>query len=130
LEKCSFGINRVQQLSYIIDEDGVHVDLANIQVILEWPTPTTLTDLRIFLGLANFCQWFVLGFSHIARALSQVTKGGGRANFMLGKEKQREFNDLKNLLCSTPVLSLPDLQQPFNIETDASNYAIGTILTQ
>jgi hypothetical protein len=88
LEKCSFGMNMVQYLGYIVDEHGVHVDPAKIQVIRDWPAPTTLTELQSFLGLANFYQRFMLGFSHIAWALSQVTKGGGRAKFVWGKEKQ------------------------------------------
>jgi hypothetical protein len=88
LEKCSFGMNKVQYLGYIVDEHGVHVDPAKIQVIRDWPAPTTLTELQSFLGLANFYRRFMLGFSHIAWALIQVTKGGGRAKFMWGKEKQ------------------------------------------
>jgi hypothetical protein len=54
LEKFSFGKNRVQYLGYIVDENGVHVYPAKIQVIHDWPAPTTLTELRSFLGLANF----------------------------------------------------------------------------
>jgi hypothetical protein len=96
LEKCSFGMNKVQYFGYIIDEHGVHVDPSKIQVICDWPDPTTLIVLRSFLGLANFYRWFVLVFSHIAWALSQVTKGGGRAKFVWGKEKQRAFDDLKH----------------------------------
>jgi hypothetical protein len=88
LEKCSFGMNRVQYLGYIVDEHGVHVYPANIQVIRDFPAPTTLTELQSFLGLANVYRQFVLGFSHIAWTLSQVTKGGGRANFVWGKEQQ------------------------------------------
>jgi hypothetical protein len=81
-------MNKVQYLGYIVDEHGVHVDPAKIQVIHDWPAPTTLTELQSFLGLANFYRRFMLGFSHIAWALSQVTKGGGRAKFMWGKEQQ------------------------------------------
>jgi hypothetical protein len=81
-------MNRVQYLGYIVDENGGHVDPTNIQVICDWPTLTTLTDLQSFLELANFYRRFVLGFSHIAWALNQVTKGGGRDKFMWGKEKQ------------------------------------------
>jgi hypothetical protein len=75
LENLSFGMNKVQYLGYIVYEHGVHVDLAKIQFIHDWPAPTTLTELRRFFELANFYRWFVLGFSHIAWALSQVTKG-------------------------------------------------------
>jgi hypothetical protein len=88
LEKISFGMNRVQYLGYIVDENGVHVDPAKIKFIHDWPTPTTLIDLRSFLGLANFYRQFMLGFSHIAWALIQVIKGSGREKFMWGKEKQ------------------------------------------
>eukprot|EP00253_Pinus_taeda_P029996 PITA_29996 len=81
LEKCTFGMTQVQYLGYIIDEQGVHVDPAKIQVIRDWPSPTTLTELRSFLGLANFYRRFVLGFSHITWPLSQLTKGGAKAKF-------------------------------------------------
>jgi hypothetical protein len=69
LRKCSFSMNKVQYLGYIVDEDGVHVAPAKIQVIHDYPTMTTLTELQIFLRLANFYGRFVLGFSHIAWAL-------------------------------------------------------------
>jgi hypothetical protein len=59
-----------------------------------------------------------------------VTKGGGKAKFVWGKSQKQAFDDLKNRLCSAPVLSLPDLQQPFEIEIDALDYVVGTVLTQ
>jgi hypothetical protein len=123
-------MDRVHYLGYIIDQHGVHVDPAKIQVIHDWPAPTTLTELRSFLGLANFYHRFVLGFSHIAWALSQINRGGGKEKFAWGRSQQQAFDDLKQRLCSAPVLSLPDLQHPFEIETDASNYVVGIVLTQ
>jgi len=130
LEKCSFSMNNVQYLGYIVDEHGVHVDPAKIQFIREWPAPTTLTELQSFLGLTNFYRRFLLGFSHIACALIQVTKGSGRENFVWGKEQQQAFDDQNHRLCSTPILSFLNLQQPFKIETDASHYVVGAFLTQ
>jgi hypothetical protein len=85
LEKCSFGMNKVQYLGYIVDEHGVHVDPANIQVISDWPVPTTLTEFQRFLGLTNFYRWFLLGFSHISWALIQVTKGRWQEKFFFGE---------------------------------------------
>jgi hypothetical protein len=79
---------------------------------------------------SNFYRRFMLGFSHIAWALSQVTRGGGKEKFVWGLSQQQSFDDLKKRLCSSPVLSLPDLQHPFDIETDASDYVVGIILTQ
>ena len=121
---------RIQYLGYIVDEHGVHVDPSKIQAIRDWPTLTTLTHLRSFLGLANFYHKFVLGFSHIAWALNQVTKGGGKAKFVWSVSQQKSFVQLKHCLCSRPILSLLDLQQPFKIEIDASNYVVGAVLTQ
>jgi hypothetical protein len=130
LEKFSFGMDRVHYLGYIIDKHGVHVDLSKIQVIRDWPAPTTLTELWSFLGLANFYRRFVLGFFDIAWTLSQINRGGGKEKFAWGRSQQQEFNDLKRHLCSAPILSLPDLQHPFETETDASDYVVGVILTQ
>jgi hypothetical protein len=102
LEKCSFGMDRVHYLGYIIDQHGIHVDPAKIQVIRDWPAPTTLTELRSFLGLANFYRRFMLGFSHIAWALSQINRGGGKEKFAWGWSQQQAFDDLKQRLCSAP----------------------------
>eukprot|EP00253_Pinus_taeda_P001622 PITA_01622 len=109
---------------------GVHVDPTKTQVIRDWPSPTTLTELCSFLGLANFYCRFVLGFSHITWPLSQVTKGGAKAKFFWSESQQKAFTELKDRLCTTLVLALPDLQRPFEVKTEASDYAIGAVLTQ
>ena len=72
----------------------------------------------------------MLGFSHITWPLNQATKGGVKAKLLSSESQQKAFIELKHRLCSTPVLTLPDLQQPFEIKTDASDYAIGAVLTQ
>jgi hypothetical protein len=60
LKKFSFSMGMVHYLGYIIDQHGVHVDPTKIQVIHDWPAPTTLTELWSFLGLANFYRRFLL----------------------------------------------------------------------
>jgi hypothetical protein len=130
LEKCSFGMDRVHYLGYIVNQHGVHVDLAKIQVIRDWPAPTTLVELQSFLGLPNFYRSFVLGLSHIVWALDQITRGGCKEKFEWGQSQQQVFDDFKQHLCSTIVLSLLDLQQPLEIETNASDYVVDAILTQ
>ena len=123
-------MTQVQYLGYIIDERGVHVDHTKIQVIWDWPAPTTLTKLHNFVGLANFYRRFVLGFSHITWPLSQVTKGGAKEKLFWSESQQKAFIELKHRLFYAPVLTLPNLQKPFEIDTDASDYAIGAFLTQ
>ena len=80
-------MTQVQYLGYIIDERGVHVDLAKIQVIWDLAALTTLMELRSFLGLPNFYRKFMLGFSHITWPLSQVTKGGAKERFCWSKSQ-------------------------------------------
>eukprot|EP00253_Pinus_taeda_P023080 PITA_23080 len=111
-------------------QQGVHVDLAKIQVIQDWPSPTTMTELRSFLGLTNFYRRFVLGFSHITWPLSQVTNGGAKLKFFWSESQQKAFTELKYHVCTALVLVLPDLQQPFEVETNASDYAIGVVVTE
>ena len=123
-------MDMVHYLGYIIDQHGVHVDPTKIQVIHDWPSPTTLTELCSFLGLANFYRRFMLGFSHIAWAISQITIGGGKETFVWGMSQQQSFDELKKKLFSSLVISLPDLEHPFAIEKDASDYVVGIILTQ
>jgi hypothetical protein len=82
------------------------------------------------LGLANFYRSFMLGFSHITWPLSQVTKEGAKPKLFWFESQQNPFRELKHHLYSAPVLTLPYLQQLFEIETYASDYAIGEVLTQ
>jgi hypothetical protein len=72
----------------------------------------------------------MLVFSHIVWALNQVTRGGGKEKFVWGMSQQQALHDLKKHFFSSPILSLPDLHHPFEIETDASGYDVGTVLTQ
>ena len=98
--------------------------------IQDWPSPTTIIELYNFLGFSNFHHRFVLGFSHITWPLSQVTKGGVEEKFFWSESQQKAFTELKDHLCSPPVLTLRDLQQPFEVEIDASDYVIGEVLTE
>eukprot|EP00253_Pinus_taeda_P005889 PITA_05889 len=108
----------------------VYVDPTKIKVIQDWLSPATLTELHSFLSLANFYRRFVFGFSHITWPLSQVTKGGAKAKFFWSESQQKAFTKLKECLCMAPVLALPNLQQPFEVETDAFDYAIGVVITE
>jgi hypothetical protein len=130
LEFFFFCMDKVHYLGYIVDQDGIHVHLAKIQVICDWIAPTILTELQRFLGLSNFYHRFILGFSHIAWALNQITIGSGKVKFLWGRSQQQAFDDLKQHLCSTLVISLSDLQQPFEIKIDASDYVLGVVLTK
>jgi hypothetical protein len=95
LEKCSFGMDRFHYLGYKIDQHGIHVDLAKIQFIRDWPATTTLTELQSFLRLDNFYHKFVLGLSHIAWALRKITRGRGKDKFLWSRSQKKKLDDLK-----------------------------------
>jgi len=130
LEKCAFAMESIKYLGYVIESVGIRVDPDKIQTIREWTVLRNFQELRIFLGLANFYHRFVFGFSHIAWPLNQLTNGGGRKTSRWMTIQQQAFDHLMNKLCKSPVLVLPDLYQPFEVETDASDYAMDAVITK
>lgn len=127
LSKCTFGATRIEYLGHFISVEGISTDPKKIAVIRDWTIPTTQKHLRSFLGLANNYQRFIKGYSSIAKPLSQLLK---KHAFLWSSVAADSFRDLKNALSSTLVLALPDFDQPFTVETDASNTAIGAVLMQ
>ena len=129
MDKCSFAMTNIKYLGYVIDSAGIHVDPEKVQILKEWPIPQNIHELRSFLGLANFYRRFILGFSHIAWPLNQLTKGNGKIVFKWTPTQQQAFEQLKNKICTAPLLVLPDLYQPFEIEMDTLYYALNVVIT-
>ncbi|KAJ9534604.1 hypothetical protein QJQ45_002896 [Haematococcus lacustris] len=133
LSKCDFNRPELKFLGHIVGRQGIAVDPAKVQVIKEWPVPTSLKELQAFLGLANFFRRFIAGYSTIAAPLTHLTgeKVAAGTNWQqLGEPALRAFNALKQALCSTPVLALPDPNQPFEVWSDASLVGTGGVLLQ
>ncbi|WVZ52446.1 hypothetical protein U9M48_003501, partial [Paspalum notatum var. saurae] len=107
---------------------GIEVDSSKIDAIREWPTPTTITQIRSFLGLAGFYHRFVPNFSSIAAPLHELTKKD--APFSWGDSQEVAFTTLKDKLTHAPLLQLPDFNKVFELECDASGIGIGAILLQ
>ena len=95
-EKCTFCTDRVSFLGYVVTSQGIEVDETKIVAITSWPIPTTVTQVRSFLGLAGFYRRFVRDFSTIAAPLHELTKKG--EPFRWGPAQQQAFDDLKSKL--------------------------------
>ena len=127
-DKCQFAQESVKFLGHIVSARGTGPDSSKVEAVRDFATPTSLTDVRAFLGLASYYSRFIKNFADIAAPLHDLTKGG--QEFSWTSAADQAFNDLKNRLCSAPILSLPDFSLPFTIHTDASDFGLGAVLSQ
>ena len=128
LEKCTFCMDRVSFLGYVVAPKGIEVEETKIEAVKSWPTPETVTQVISFYGLAGFYQRFVQDFSIIAAPLNELTKKG--VVFKWGLAQEQAFKLLKQKLTHAPLLQLPDFGKTFELECDASGIGIGGVLIQ
>ncbi|CAA0813273.1 Uncharacterized mitochondrial protein AtMg00860 [Striga hermonthica] len=102
------------------------MDGAKVKAIMEWQAPTKVTELRSFLGLVNYYRRFIQGYSTRAVPLTDLLKKG--KPWVWSDECERAFDDLKVAVSQESVLALPDFTKPFEVHTDASDFAIGGVL--
>jgi hypothetical protein len=105
--KCEFWIDEVPFLGHIISNGGISVDPAKVKEIVEWSIPSTVTEIRSFLGVAGYYQRFIEGFSKIAKPMTSPLEKG--REFKWDWKCQDSFNQLKLRLMSPPVLVMRDL---------------------
>jgi hypothetical protein len=121
--KCEFWLDEVHFLGHIIFKGGISVDLAKVTAIVGWKIPSTVSEVRSFLGLVGYYQRFIEGFSKIAKPMTSLL-GKGK-EFKWTWECQESFNQLRFKLMAAPVLIMPDLQKSFDIYCDASRQGLG-----
>ncbi len=129
LDKSELMCKEVAFLGHIVTPDGVKPNPIRIKAIKEWPIPKTEKDLRGFLGTLGYYRKFIKDFAKIVKPLTnQLRKENSGINHT--PDFLKTFEKCKNILTDSSILQYPDLSKPFNLTTDASNYAIGANLSQ
>jgi hypothetical protein len=126
--KCCFAQNEVVYLGFNISEAGVAPDPAKILAIVKFELPKNVTDLRSFLGLCNYYRRFIPQYAHLAKPLYDLV--GKDSPWNMDYKAVKVFQELKTLLTKSPILRLPDFSKKFILQTDASNHAMGAVLSQ
>ncbi|KAA0061226.1 pol protein [Cucumis melo var. makuwa] len=126
--KCEFWLKKVTFLGHVVSSEGVSVDPAKIEAVTSWPRPSTVSEIRSFLGLAGYYKKFVEDFSRIASRLTQFTRKG--TPFVWSPACESSFQELKQKLVSAPVPTVLDGSGSFVIYNDASKKGLGCVLMQ
>ncbi|KAJ0832489.1 putative nucleotidyltransferase, Ribonuclease H [Helianthus annuus] len=126
--KCDFWLEKVAFLGHIVSAEGITMDPSKVEAITKWPRPTSVTEVRSFLGLAGYYRRFVEGFSILALPLTQLLRKG--VKFTWNDDREKSFEALKQKLVSAPILTLPSGTGGFDIYSDASKKGLGCVLMQ
>jgi hypothetical protein len=126
--KCYFEVHKIEFLGMILENGTVTMDPVKVAGVAKWKEPKNVKDIHKFLGFCNFYHRFIRGFSQIAKPLNNLLKKG--VKWAWEKAEQDTFDKLKKQVTEEPVLMQLDQKKQFEIEVDASNYAIGAVLMQ
>jgi hypothetical protein len=128
LSKCEFWLKQVAFLGHVISKGGISVDPSKVQDVLGWKTPTSVSDIRSFLGLARYYRRFIEGFSWISKPMMELLEKD--KEFKWTSACESSFQELKKCLTTALVLVMSDMEKPFSIYCDASGQALGCVLMQ
>lgn len=127
-DKCEFMRKEVAYLGHVITNQGVLPDPEKTKTIEQFPVPKKQKDIKSFLGLVGYYRRFIENFSKLTKPLTRLLKKDNP--FIWTNEQQESFDTLRKLLISPQILKYPDFSKEFVLTTDASNFAIGAILSQ
>lgn len=128
MDKSEFLKLETEFLGHVICKDGVKPNPNKINAIENYPIPKTPTEIKRFLGLLGYYRKFIPNFANLTKPLTQCLKKGSKIT--IDQNYTNCFNHCKTLLTNDPILQYPDFSKEFNLTTDASNVAIGAVLSQ
>ena len=128
LSKCEFWKSEVKFLGHVVSKQGIAVDPAKVEAVMNWERPTSVTEIRSFLGLAGYYRRFIKGFSQLALPLTKLTRKD--TPFIWTPECEESFQALKHRLTTAPVLVLPEPSESFEVYCNASLKGLGCVLMQ
>ena len=123
LSKCIFAQQQLEYLGHLITSQGVATEPSKIQAVAQWPTPSTIKQLRGFLGLTGYYRWFIKHYGMISHPLTQLLKKG--VSFQWTQQCQEAFDLLKQAIVQALVLVVPNFSKQFVVKTDASDCGLG-----
>ncbi len=126
--KCNLLQSSVRFLGHVVSATGITADPAKIAKVREWPTPTTGSQLRSFLGFAGYYRRLVKDYAKLSAPLYARQQDSGRLEWTPDMEKA--MAQLKDALTTPPTLAFPVPGESFFLETDASGTALAAILSQ
>ena len=128
-KKCVLFRKQVEFLGHIVSANGVATDPKKSEKVMNWPVPKNVSEVRSFLGLCGYYRRFVPNYYTKAKPLHDLTKKS--RSFEWTEDCENSFNQLKIALTSAPILGYPkDSGGRFILDCDASNFAIGAVLSQ
>jgi hypothetical protein len=127
-KKCEFWLEEVAFLGHVVSKDGLAVDLAKVQAVVEWERPTSVRKIRSVLGLAGYYRRFIEGFSSLSGPLTALTRKN--VPFVWSDKCEASFQELKRRLVTAPVLTLPMESVGYVVYTDASKKGLRCVLMQ
>lgn len=126
--KCTFLRKECLYLGHIISENGIKPDPSKVECVSKFPEPKNQKELKSFLGLVGYYRKFIQNFAKTSKPLTKLLKKDTK--FIWDASCSIAFQTLKESIISPPILQYPDFSKKFIITTDASNFAVGAILSQ
>ncbi len=121
-EKCIFLVDTLEFLWYTITQNKVTISESKIKIIKDYPVPKSIKDIKKFLGLAGFYRKLLPNFSELVAT--------SKMSHFIGLVTQKYFDKVISLLCSSPIVAMPNPELAYIIKIDSSKFCVGCILEQ